>query len=377
MKDSAAVQISTRSRRGLVFTIACAASWGCSGDESLSAGDSLVIALTPDDPYVTPHIATDVTGGSCAAGSSLVTLFARGADGSLAAGGSVQLWLDPALDATLVDGSVNIENGSGTTCLAPGMDAGSITIHAQSGLVSATKTITVRNRFLPDGSKLNVIMDKSNVSKATSIDNQTCVLSSALCAAAQPRWATVLFAVDSAGAKQPPPTTVGLVVAVTAGWLTRQACNASDALQAGNSSIDLVLNDGQHGAVNWCLKTETVDATITAWSGSISTSASLTAPGAPANMILQVHGGPTTNGKRTVTLAAIVQDCSGAPLSGRSLAFSVQSGAFDSGTTPMVGTTDAAGMATVVGLADAGTLEVLASIAGQAGPTCQKTLGAE
>lgn len=354
-----------------------AATTGCLADQSLAVGDSIVIAVAPDDPYVAPHTSSDATGGGCGIGSPQVSIVARAADGSLASGGTIQLWLDPALDSKLADSVVSLKGGTASTCFVPGTDSGSVTIHAQSGLVSATKTITVRSRSLPEGSKLSITVEKGSVEKPVQIDNQTCSLNASHCAAALPRSAALFFTVDNSSAKQPPPSAVTLLVAVTSGWLASAPCSAGDTTQAEQSSLALQLADGIHGTLNWCFGPEAAVAVVTASSGPATAAATVTVVGSPANIYLSIHGSPASNGKRTVTLVALVQDCQSQPLPGRTVEFSVDAGNFDPGTTPMVVVSDASGLATATGLADSATFTVTASLAGQPGPSCMKKLEAQ
>lgn len=331
---------------------------GCDAN-TLAAGDTLSVSIEGGPLRPQPPTMSDPVGArACqAAGGAVVALRAWGADGGPIEGATVALWLDGAVAARLgaarqpcSDSAgafcvVLDEDGTGGACLLPGERAGAITVHARSGVVTASASTSIASRALAAGGRLTVTVTPIDLGWDESAPAESCgPRRPGGCApeGAGRRAAVAAVAIDADGTVAADGTEV--VLDATAGWLTtRRTCVGTGDVPAG--VLALATDDGLVAAT-WCFDDSGASGAVRASSGAVTATApTLSVPAIPWQVVFapwprEVEADVATS------LRAVVLGCNDVGIAGVPVTFIAVTGRAElAPSTPVE--TDESGMAMV------------------------------
>jgi hypothetical protein len=375
--------MTTRSHRRRWWFFCCVLLLAGCDISTLASGDVLDLSLEPGLLYAREpdEVRDPPQEGDCRErGGALVTVRGRGSDGRPAVGARTSVWLDPAQDASLMAlenasqgdaGGLLVLDARGQlqVCLIPGVEAGTLGLRARSGAIEATREISIRARVVPAGGTLVLTLSPESISAGAPTTPSTCgAPSPASCRGTSVRSAAVGVQARVADANSNVPAGARVVLTASTGWLSRE----SDCAPEPTPNLARIELMGGAAGFYWCFSDEGGIGTLSASSGSVSASASLTVPAVPTGVELQVSPSTAKAGDR-VRLVATVTGCDGRGVPGARIDFLLVSGAlnFEEGA---FATTDATGVASVAATAERGPAEVKAVLARASSLTCSRTI---
>jgi hypothetical protein len=254
------------------------------------------------------------------AGGAVVDLRAWTPDGRPAKDVQVVLWLDPSVGAQLssLGGScgdaaddlcVRLDGGGeGHACLLPGMDYGTVTVVAHSGVIQQSKSISVTAHVLTPGSSLTVGVSSESLSSVLPDVATTCGSPAPMsCSPGQARSALVTLLAASPDGMPPPRDGTLVSLSVTGGWISTDDHCATSTERSPIANAELT-----NGIANatWCFGDTSATATLRAQSGSVSGTAIASVASIPASLFLSSSATGVASGGEA-TLSAVVTGCDG------------------------------------------------------------------